>query len=218
MSFVIIKYKYTSNNMGIRKLEVDYDVVFVIDCLLDSERKDWEITNDLLIFLASKGVKQTSAKCNTKNQFFDFLSYLKNEAQKGNKFCIHIVGHGNRKSLLISESNEAVFWSELRSIFNEINSYLNGTLFINMSTCFGLNAIQIVDENNPELPFFGLIGYSEKLQVVDAKYFNKIFYGKLLLNTPVNQAIEEIRKENDKFYCASAENYQVIKLEQKVKQ
>ncbi|WP_299111513.1 hypothetical protein [uncultured Winogradskyella sp.] len=197
----------------IKKLDIEYDFVFIINCLPEKERVKFNISQDLMNFLAKEGVNQFTSICSNKVQVLEVFSYLKKLAKNGDKFCIHFISHGSKDGLWIKETQEDILWSEIRQHFNEINNLLGGTLTINMTSCLGLHGIKIVDENSTDYPFFGLVGYSKDLEVSQGKKINELFYSKLLNNKNVNEAVIEMKQElNDSnLYCISSQLYKAIK-------
>ncbi|MVN23533.1 hypothetical protein [Mucilaginibacter arboris] len=91
------------------KLDVEYDLVFIVDCLSQKDRDDFKISEDLMNFLASKGIKQLQGKCKNKAMVLDTFSYMKKLAETGLKFCLQIVSHGTEDGLWIEENDEDIY-------------------------------------------------------------------------------------------------------------
>ena len=74
----------------------------------------------------------------------------------------------------------------------------------------GLHGIKIAEY--VKTPFFGLIGYSEKLKIAKGKVINELFYTKLSEGKPIQEIIPEIQKElnDNNLYCISTEGYNTI--------
>jgi hypothetical protein len=194
--------------------DVNWDKIIIIDCLSEEERQKHEISEDLMQFLADKGIKQQCCKCNDKKSFLEACECIICEAKKGRKFCLHIVSHGNNDGIGIKETNEPILWKELGSILEQMNNAMNGNLILNMTSCMGLYGIKIDDyvQNNP---FFGLIGYRGELKIKIGKEINELFYFKISEGKPIQVVIPEIKKElNDNdLYCISTQGYNMIKNE-----
>ena len=196
-----------------KKLDVTWDKVVIIDCLLEKERNDWQITEDLMQFLASIGMNQESYSCDNKKAFKKACLKILVLAKKGCNFCLHIVAHGNQDGILISTSNESISWIELEKILNETNSAMNKQLLLNMTSCKGLYGIKIADKLNSK-PFFGLIGYADDLYVCLGKLINEMFYSGIANGTPIEKNIAEIQDKLDiksKLSCISTQGYNIVK-------
>jgi hypothetical protein len=176
-------------------LDVEYDLVFIIDCLSQQERGDYKISENLMKFLADNGIKQLQSQCNNKAMVLASLDYMKKLADTGVKFCLQIVSHGTEEGLWIEGTQEDIYWADLRTQLYELNQKLSNTLIINMTTCRGLNGVKIVDELKNAFPFFGLIGCSRDLEVGEGKMANEMFYSKLLEGKDIAVIIPEIQQE-----------------------
>ncbi|HLP39685.1 hypothetical protein [Lacibacter sp.] len=199
------------------KLETEYDLVFIVDCLSQQDRDDFKISEDLMNFLASKGIKQLQGKCKNKAMVLDTFTYMKKLADTGLKFCLQIVSHGTEEGLWIEETDEDIYWEELRNLLYELNSKLENTLIVNMTSCRGLNGVKIIDENKGDYPFFGLIGCNRDLYIDEAKTTNDLFYSKLLEGKDISTIIPEIQQEfkslgktDDVIYGISSQGYKAI--------
>ncbi|MBK7867235.1 MAG: hypothetical protein IPJ75_09730 [Ignavibacteriales bacterium] len=148
-----------------KRLDVEYDFVAIIDGLPDTERIQWKTSDNLTHFLAVNGIEQMSSLCDDKNMFDKSLKYFEALAQNGKKFCLHIICHGNKNGIAINKSlKEMIKWEEFREKLQTINNLMEQKLIVNMTSCYGLHGIKIVDENSAINPFFGLIGPSKKSQ------------------------------------------------------
>ena len=199
------------------KLSVEYDLVFILDCLSQTERDDYRISEDLMNYLAGQGIKQLQAKCQNRNMVNSAFSYLERLAESGFRFCLQIVSHGTEKGLWIGETDDDILWDELKDKFESLNSKLDNSLIVNMSTCKGLNGIKIVNENEDKFPFFGLIGCKRDLSIDEAKKTNELIYSKLLKGKDVSIIINEVQdyfkqaKSEDVIYGISSQGYKTIK-------
>lgn len=194
-------------------LDVEYDQIFIIDCLTEDQYNNWKISQDLMQYLADNGIQQTVSVCRNKKLVVSTLQHLAKLAASGTKFCLHIVSHGDENGLWIETTNEDITWYEFRNFLENINSSMGSSLIINMTSCLGLHGIKIVDEKSSLLPFFGLIGYSEDLEVDRGKEINNLFYKKMLDGKQINDIVDEIKIElTDKnLYCISSVGYKSIK-------
>ena len=74
-----------------KNLNVDYDYVFIIDCLTEEEYNKWKISQGLSQFLADNGIKQFSSICRNSKLVIATLKYLVKLSKEGAKFSIHFV-------------------------------------------------------------------------------------------------------------------------------
>jgi len=197
----------------LKPLEVSYDFVAVIDGLPADERKNWKTSDSLIHFLTENGIEQLLSLCNDKNMLLQSLEYFEKLAGNGKKFCLHIICHGNSEGIGLKATNERIKWKEFREKLSIINKLMNQSLIVNMTSCFGLHGIKIVDEHSTDYPFFGLIGPSQKIGVKRADRINKLFYSKQLEGKQVQEIVKEINKEigTEQIYCISSEGYKAIK-------
>ena len=71
---------------------------------------------------------------------------------------LHLSAHGGEEGIQLS-SNETITWAELRDFLVPINSSLNGTLLLCMSTCKGYSACRMAMEvGDMPHPYFAMIG------------------------------------------------------------
>jgi hypothetical protein len=199
------------------KLEVEYDLVVIIDCLPKKQQEKYQISSKLMSFLASKGIKQKTLNCNSKKAIIEAFKYL-NTLAETNKFCLQIVSHGNNFGIGIAETKELITWKEFNSYLGLLNDKLSNTLILNMTSCKGLYGIKMNDEAKENYPFFGLIGCNRNLKVVEGKLANELFYTKLIEGKNISEIIPEIQGEFKKLgkpdnviFSMSSEGYKKIK-------
>ncbi|MGI8633853.1 MAG: hypothetical protein ACR2KZ_00480, partial [Segetibacter sp.] len=125
--------------------------------------------------------------------------------------------HGTEEGLWIEETNEDIYWVELRAVLQELNNKLKNTLILNMSTCKGLHGMKIVDETAKEYPFFGLIGCYRDLYIPEAKLANEMFYTKLLEAKDIKDIVPEIQAKfkdigttDEVIYSMSSQSFKAI--------
>ncbi|MDD4429615.1 MAG: hypothetical protein PHG64_14675 [Paludibacter sp.] len=196
-----------------RKLDVEYDQIVILDLLSDAERTKWKITEELNSVLTTEGFSTRILNLSTKQELLDAISQLTIESQAGKRFMLHFVGHGDDECICYNYSGEDIFWSDLEEPLRTLNTAANESLLLNMTTCEGLNAIKAVDHLKGELPFFGIIGYSDVLYSDDAIVGNRIFYLSMANGMQIQEAIEKVKKDtgDDKFHCITAQGYAAIK-------
>ncbi len=197
----------------LKPLEVTYDFVAIIDGLPNNERNKWKTSDNLIHFLADNGIEQLLSLCNDKNMLLQTFDYFEKLSEKGKKFCLHIVCHGNKDGIGIKATNERIKWEEFRERLFKINDFMSRSMIINMISCFGLHGIKIVDENSEDQPFFGLIGPAQKIGVKKADKVNRLFYSKQLDGKQIQDIVKEINDElgSEQIYCITSEGYKSIK-------
>lgn len=200
-------------DLKIKPLDVEYDSVGIIDSLTDSERSRWKISEKLMDFLASNGIRQKCANCSTKQGFFDSLEFFGKKASKGKLFCLHFVAHGNREGLGISATGEHIQWGEFRAALTRLNQTMNERLVLNLSSCKGIHGISVVDPVLRETPFFCLVGPKRNILVQDAIRVNEMYYAKQMQGLEIPQAVEEINRVfgAEILYSMSSEFYKKVK-------
>lgn len=174
------------------ELNTYYDYVGIIDGLSIEDRGEFGITTELGDFLRSENLPVEEKLVNTEHELLDTLKYFLADAEKGKRFMLHFVAHGNEDGIKIG--TDFVIWEILRTHLQEINIATEQTLLLNMSTCKGLHGVKIVPKSG-EYPFFGLIGAKDVLYVCDAINANKIMYAKWLNGLPVQQIVPETNNE-----------------------
>lgn len=196
-----------------QNLDVEYDSVIVFDLLSQEERDKYKVTS-LLVELFKKNKTHITVKYfSNKKEVLTYLKKILNEAKSGKKYMFHFVGHGNKKCIAFKHTSEFIAWDELTSILTEINEAFGNTLVLNMTSCFGLHGIKTVNPFSDGNPFFGLIGYSEKLKIKVAKQANEIFYTAVIGGMKINQAVIKLQADlKDKnFHCISSQGYSFLK-------
>lgn len=196
-----------------KKLNVEYDQIVILDLLSDDERTNWKITEELNTFLTGEGFSTRIINLATKQELLDTLKDLTSEAKSGKRFMLHFVGHGNEDCIGFKHTRELIPWSELEEPLRNLHKEAEQTLILNMTTCKGLNVIKAVDHMKEELPFFGIVGYSGNLNFRVGIKANKTFYLSMANGNPIEQVIENVKKEtgDDNFHCITAQGYAAIK-------
>jgi hypothetical protein len=141
----------------------------------------------------------------SRDELLAYFQELLQEAQQGKNFMFHFVAHGNDSGIGFKHSGEFVSWSELTDIMTEINEASNNTLVLNLTSCFGLHGIKTVNPFDTGNPFFGLIGYAEKLKIKVGKEANKIFYGAV-----INEKLQ-VQLNDKNFHCITSQGYSHLK-------
>ncbi len=141
------------------------------------------------------------------------INLLTGESAEGRRFLLHFVSHGNKTCIGFKHTSEPVYWTELEEPLKGLNSAADHTTVLNMTTCKGLNAIQIASQCVDIQPFFGIIGYAGDLPPQTAIKINYLFYSYMAEGLQIQEAIEKVKKDtgDEKFHCITAQGYQTIK-------
>jgi len=197
-------------------LDVEYDLVAIVDGLPRDEREEYQISNNLMDFLAASGVQQQCAGCGNKAGLIRALQHFLHRANNGDLFCLHFVCHGNERGLGLKATGEFIGWDEFRYALGDINKAMGNRLIVNMSSCRGLHGIRIVDANSETLPFFGLVGPSDDLSIDDAKKMNMKYYELQLAGKEIQDAVSEINSiySREMLYAINSRTYRHAQLKQ----
>ena len=196
---------------GEHTLDVEYDFVAIVDGLPRSERSKWRLSKKLADYLGGKGVHQETAECRNRADTAVAFAHFLGHAREGRKFPMHFVCHGNAHGLELRATGEFIRWSELTEDLRKMNDAMGGQLTVNMSSCRGLHGVKIVSGEGG-LPFFGLVGPKEDIQVETAQRVNRMYYDLQLGGMRVDEAVQEVNTSEGRelLYCISAGFYQNI--------
>jgi hypothetical protein len=194
-------------------LDVEYDFVAIIDTLPPAERAKWQISDRLMSFLAKHGIEQIRAECDTPDQLRKALNHFAELARSGKRFCLHIISHGNKEGLYLKSVRQVVAWKELTAHLQSINEAMHDGLVVNMTSCFGLHGVKIVDTAQGQLPFFGLIGANRKITAREAISLNESYYTKLLAGEPIQRIVPMVNTEKgeDTLYNITGTGYRQLR-------
>lgn len=194
-------------------LDVEYDSVVVFDLLSQEERDQYKISSSLEDLFIKNNTHITVKYFVSKQEVLTFLKELLKEVESGMKFMFHFVGHGNKECIAFKHTFELITWVDLTSILSDINVASGNTLVLNMTSCFGLHCIKTVNPFSDGNPFFGLIGYSNELNVEVAIKANDIFYSSLMGGMKINNAVSKLQADLDdkNFHCISSQGYSYLK-------
>jgi hypothetical protein len=177
-----------------RKLEVEYDIVRIIDCLSEKERADDEDSKKLMSFLSQQGIKQETAYCGNKVTVLHILNSLKQRASLGEKFPLVFISHGANGFLSIRHENEIIEWHELRPYFMEINNLMNGNLIVMMACCHGFNGYKIDPRDIDDEAFFGIVGPDRVISPDESIIANEVFFKNILISQEIPLAVKAINE------------------------
>jgi hypothetical protein len=84
---------------------------------------------------------------------------------------------------------------------------MNGDLVVNMIACQGIYGVKIQDLEDPNDPFFGIVGPTLKIEVDVAKRVCNRFYEKMLTGTEIPNIVAEVNRDEgrDVLWCHSSQ-------------
>ena len=109
-------------------------------------------------------------------------------------FVLHFTAHGNTAGIAIKSTSEFISWAELRAPLQSVNNSLSGDLIINMTACKGFHGVHIQSLEDPEEPFFGLVGPIKDIAPEAARKAGEQFYAGLLEGDDIPNIICNINK------------------------
>jgi hypothetical protein len=196
-------------------LHVEYDKIIIFDFLSPRERSIYKLSEDIKDYFANMPGLVVVHKLSGKVQLFKILNNILSDAQNGQNFFFNIIAHGNKKCISFKHLEVRIYWTELAEILSKINHATENTLVLNMTTCFGLHGIKMIEDLPKDNVIFGLVGYSQKIKFVVAKALNKLFYKYLKSGIEINEIIKKVRMESKdtKYHCLTSQGYKALKKE-----
>lgn len=186
-----------------KKLKTAYDLVVIIDCLSDIERKKYDDAGVLATQLAASGIENRYYSCAGRASVFELLDRLQVEAQAGKKFPLVFISHGKTLALYIKHESEDIEWHELRAPLNEINKAMQGDLLVLMSCCNGFQGYKIDKRDSKDEAFFGIIGPNRSIDPEESIQANKVFFASMIRDPDVVKAVNAINEDiGDEVYEA----------------
>jgi hypothetical protein len=89
--------------------------------------------------------------------------------------------HGNQEGVQLT-NYEFVAWDSLRHLLVPWNRWMSGHLLVSMASCFGTSGARMSMSNDPEYPFWALIGNTQVTALGDlavgfAAFYHRLFKG-----------------------------------------
>jgi len=178
-----------------KELNAEYDRVFVIDLLSETERQTHNISGVLIKLLGDNGIEQELQLCRNKRGLSSGLRRIVNYTKSGKKCLIHFVAHGNRSCIGWKHTGETLKWGELPGTLATINGAQGGVLVLNFTSCIGINGIKIRDYCRKGVPFFGVIGPLRKIGFPEALRINDLFYKKWFTEPEIPYCVLHVNQE-----------------------
>jgi hypothetical protein len=192
--------------MSFRALNTDFEEVVIIDILPEVERHQWAISEGLRSDLASLGVPQIQVSCYNKKHVFDAFKWSAKRLEKTN-FILHFTAHGNETGIGLKATNEFISWQELCDPLKSLNQEMGGNLVLNMLACKGIYGASIQALEDPNDPFFGIIGPLKNIAVSQSKRVAKMFYEEMKNAVEIPNIIMKINQveKDDVLWCHSSQ-------------
>lgn len=179
------------------------DSIYVIECVDKNETQNKSaksLYDDIISKIKYKepNIETQYYSIDSKKQFIDTLTNIKNKDIEDKTVLIHFYLHGSEKGL-VANDNILINWEEIKDITREINIKTNNRLFLILANCYGS-----FFERNPNFkkkaPFNSIISskYEEK---VDGIYslFEKFYNSLVMQDNNVVKAYLEA-KGDDRFF------------------
>jgi hypothetical protein len=192
--------------MSFRALDAEFEEVVIIDILPEEERCKWRISEELRSDLASLGIPQFQLSCYYKKHVFDAFEWSAKRLERTN-FILHFTAHGNKDGIGLKATSEFIRWDELRDPLKSLNHAMGGNLVLNMLACKGIYGASIQALEDPNDPFFGIIGPLKDIAVSQAKRVAKLFYQKMRDAVQIPKIIQEINQveKDEVLWCHSSQ-------------
>jgi hypothetical protein len=199
------------------KLDTEYDQVVFLDFLSDQERNKHHITSEIVDLFQKNNIGARSEYLSNSSDLTNILESLKTQANSGYKVMLHFIAHGNESGVGFKHTGEFISWEDLENALTELNKATDNTLVLNLTSCFGLHGIKTVNPFSSDNPFFGLIGYTKKLNIKLSKSVNNQFYSSIFNGAPFNEAIKQLQRSTGDlgFQCITSQGYSYIKNKKK---
>ena len=193
-------------------LDTEYDFVAVIDFLPVAQRKQYQLAQNLLRFLAGSGIEQNCLSCTSRLGFLAALRWLAAESQKGRKFLIQFIGHGRTSGLWMPDDT-MVSWRDLARLLEHLHEEAISQSVLNMTCCWGINAIKLVDHLSADTCFFGILGPAMEISFREGFKMNTKIYKKMLQGMPINQIIRDVNNEfgREILFGITSQGYRTLK-------
>jgi len=200
------------HSLYVSTLDTEYDFVAVVDFLPEADRKRFQLAQKLLRYLAKNGIEQNCLSCNTRLGFLAALQWLAAESKKGRKFLIHFIGHGETTGLCMPDGT-TVSWRNISRFLGRIDKDTIAHSVLNMTCCWGINAIKLADHLSLDTCFFGVLGPAIPISFHQGYKINAKIYKKMFDGMPINQILREVNREfgRDILFGITAEGYKILK-------
>ena len=113
---------------------------------------------------------------------------------KGRVPILHISAHGGDEGIQLS-NKDVLLWPDLKNLLVPLNKALGGGLLVCMSSCHGFAGIRMaMHPDDPDLPFFALVGSTAKPTWSDTAIAFATFYHLVAKGYYFQEAVEAMQK------------------------
>lgn len=117
------------------------DSIYVIECVDKNEAQNKSaksLYDDIISKIKYKepNIETQYYSIDSKKQFIDTLTNIKNKDIEDKTVLIHFYLHGSKKGL-VANDNILINWEEIKDITREINIKTNNRLFLILANCYG---------------------------------------------------------------------------------
>lgn len=186
------------------------DNIYVIECVDKNETQNKSaksLYDDIISKIKYKepNIETEYYSINSKKQFIDTLTNIKNKDIEDKTVLIHFYLHGSKEGL-VANDNILIDWEEIKDITREINIKTNNRLFLILANCYG-SFFGKEFNLKKKAPFNSIISsrYEEK---VDGIYslFEKFYNSLVMQDNNVVKAYLEA-KGDDMFFFKNIETF-----------
>ena len=112
--------------------------------------------------------------------------------------------------------NKLATWQHISGFLRKIEKDSIAHSVLNMTCCWGLHGIKIVNFLDLDECFFGVVGPATEISPREGYKINTKFYAKLSAGTPINRIIHEVNQEfgRELLFCITAAGYKRLKAQQ----
>lgn len=179
-------------------MELDFNKIYVIESLPDSETKTGtDLHNDIIrrkLWTLDK-YQSDLVLINSKLELINFFEKVKTEIKENSIVpFFHFEIHGNPNGFVL-KSGESVNWLELHHRLIELNILVNIRIWISLATCFGAYIYSIIKPID-RAPFYGYIGAWTEINVIDLQASFESFFDILLDKFNINEAVVGLNRDN----------------------
>lgn len=170
--------------------------VFVIESLKHGDRlTGTNLYNDLI----SYALPLTSVLYNNiidEGDWYGVVEKIKDNVQLGDVVFIHLEIHGDSQGTgIVLNNGTKISFERVCDDFRGINKKIGCNLYVTLAVCHGLYLIKGLVPLK-EMPFCGVIGSQEEIEVEDLELRFYEFYKSFLEFNDIEFAMEELQKAN----------------------
>jgi hypothetical protein len=110
----------------------------------------------------------------------------------------------------------SVSWKDIAKYLSRLDKDTIAHSVLNMTCCWGVNAIKLADHLSPDTCFFGILGPAIPISFRQGYKINTKIYKKMFDGMPINQILRDVNSEFGKeiLFGISAQGYRTLKKRQ----